>query len=656
MKKNANIIILLSVLIGLCSCSKSELDNKSAKGIITLSGVCIDEPTKTTIEGCTFSWEKEDQIGVFFIQPNGNINNACFIAKELKNNNKSATFHSSSSLDIDAGSSDKTIAGYYPYGNSQSSELTFSVDQIQKQNDKDADHLGQWDFMATPSMAWTSTIPTLTFKHLMAKVDFHFLNEYSSNLTINKIVMKPRNGKFHLQGSLDLFGSTGTPVLIPSTSNSVSKIGVETTGSWTTIAPGSTLTASMMLMPVNLSSDVIDITVFTDKGDFIYSKDGLDFLQQNNYNLSLSIKERILTATPTSIDFGESSTSSEIKLKSVNGQTSVNLSSDVNWITFSESTTVVPEYNDSNPATIKTITVTANRENLTKGSYSGKISVTSDAGNHEIPVTITVLGSEEVITCHDDLKFTLVSCTMTGTTAKVAFKVKNIGNQTITFQIRTTSSSSDSYAYDERGNQYSISSVNLGGTSDTYSISKDIPSDIEISGEIRLSNIDDLSSMLKYISVVTNFTPNLIMKNVAIEGRTGSPLPEPTTTGTVIPCSDNLEFTLLGCRVGANGTTVSFGVKNTSNTTSSLKLRTTSSSSDSYAYDERGNQYPISKVSIGMYSDGYSTSSLLPPDTYSNGYFVLSGVVEEATLIKTAQVKTNYSALLKLSDVAIEGR
>ena len=237
---------------------------------------------------------------------------------------------------------------------------------------------------------------------------------------------------------------------------------------------------------------------------------------------------------------------------------------------------------------------------------------------------------------------------MSGTTATLEMKVKNIG--ATTKRLILNGGSSYSYAYDDQGNKYENTNLKLSfsnGTLTQYNCNTDIPAGVMTKMTIKIYNIYDEAAVLANIRINTNFgnsNGELMLKNVELEGRTATALPTQQTTGTVVTCDDNLEFTLIDCKAGANHTTLSFYAKNIGRATGRLILN--GGGSYSYAYDDEGNKYENAnlKVSFADYSlTHYNCNTDIPSGVMVKCTIQISNVDANATEFSNITIKTNFS-------------
>ena len=108
----------------------------------------------------------------------------------------------------------------------------------------------------------------------MTKVDFQFINEHEIPLTVKSVKIKTAEALFHTSANYDILETY--PVIKAVESTAVDEIGVETEGEWTVVAPEEMLTATMMMIPADLSDKKVIVTVTTkEKGEFDYGKNVL---------------------------------------------------------------------------------------------------------------------------------------------------------------------------------------------------------------------------------------------------------------------------------------------------------------------------------------------------------------------------------------------
>lgn len=354
-------------------------------------------------------------------------------------------------------------------------------------------------------------------------------------------------------------------------------------------------------------------------------------------------ENRRLEIAPESLDLG-TEVSATLTMTSHNGPTVYELftEGEAGWAKLDKKVGVIPEYVPADASTIETITITADRTGLAPGNYSFTLIVRSDLGDTRVPVSMTVESQNaegaQIFSCDENLAFTLLGCTISGTTATIEMKVTNVGTSTINLRLsggnhtqNMSGGSESGYAYDDQGNKLddSFLTVNFGDYSTTGSTSKEIPAGETTKAFIGLYNVNDVAALFSHIVVLTNRKSSLVLKNIAIEGRIPVALPSPQTTGTVASCSDELEIELLDCEYGNDYTTLWFRITNNGTDYRSLRLsggnytpNMPGGSESGYANDDQGNKLRGSNMAVALSGDGYSpgfTSTITPPGIFTNG-------------------------------------
>lgn len=407
---------------------------------------------------------------------------------------------------------------------------------------------------------------------------------------------------------------------------------------WIMVSPMEGMTAMGKSSAVNVTVDRSKLTEGQHTTTILVNADGESLRVTINAEKG---SERYLEVTPSALVLGTNE-SATLAIMSHNGPTVYELygDGDFSWATFDKVEGVIPEYNSTDATTIETITLMADRTGLTAGDYSFTLIIRSDLGDYTVPVTMTVeegqsgsVGNAEIISCHDDLVFTLTSCKISGTTATIDYVVENIGNSTIELDLR--SSSDYSYIFDDQGNEYSIKSGNMilgTSTNSTGSVSKSIPAGVKVKGSFKIVNVANETSTFSNITIYSyGLQSTLVMKNVLIEGRSHKKPQEPQTTASVVSFSDNLEFTIVDCkRNSSNTVTISYRVKNMSTQAIELDLRTRDSRS--LIFDDMGNEYAFGELTLGLSKNSTGSASvIIPEDVFVNGTIVVKNVDESAT-------------------------
>jgi hypothetical protein len=292
--------------------------------------------------------------------------------------------------------------------------------------------------------------------------------------------------------------------------------------SWITVTPRTGTTAMGKSSAVKVDVDRSKLADGANSTTILVNADG--------ESLYLNIKadkhdNRYIEVNPTSLNFGEEASELTFSIKSYNGATSYELlvNGDASWASADKVEGIIPEY--TNSSTVQVITLNANRSGLAPGTYSFTLIVRSDLGDYNVPVSMTVKNgggtvSGEVISCDDNLQFTITSCKVSGTTATLEYTVENIGTKNIDLALYG-SSGGRSYIYDDRGNQYTFdfncSSLTLGNASDRWSVTATIPAGVYLKGSIIIKDVDPEATEIANATIYSYYDKtNLVFKNVKI--------------------------------------------------------------------------------------------------------------------------------------------
>ena len=369
-------------------------------------------------------------------------------------------------------------------------------------------------------------------------------------------------------------------------------------------------------------------------------------------------ENRRLEIAPESLDLG-TEVSATLTMTSHNGPTVYELHTEgeAGWAKLDKKVGVIPEYVPADASTIETITITADRTGLAPGNYSFTLIVRSDLGDTRIPVSMTVESQNaedaQIFSCDENLAFTLLGCTISGTTATIEMKVTNVGSSSINLRLY---GGNEGFAYDDQGHKLSGSNMSVALSGSGYSsgyTSTEIPAGVTTKAYIRLSDVDDVAAVFNHIVVPTNRESSLLLKHIAIEGRTPVALPSPQTTGTVSSCSDELEIELLDCKYGTNYTTLSLRITNNGASNCNLRLY---GGNEGYAYDDQGYKLSGSNMSVALSGSGYSsgyTSTVIPAGIFTNASIRLKNVDSSSTEFTYITVPTNQGRDLVFQNVKI---
>ena len=214
-------------------------------------------------------------------------------------------------------------------------------------------------------------------------------------------------------------------------------------------------------------------------------------------------KKRVLEINKTSLAIGTGA-SGDFTIKSLNGASEYKLhvNNNTSWLTASEPSGTILEYDPTNPQTVKSINLFVNREGLAAGSYSCTLVVSSPGlVDYEMHVSMSVKENEtlpSIISCDKDIKIDFVNLEMSGSTAVVNFTMTNNGADISTMYLQANSMQ----VYDDLGNSYTGNNLKLGSKDGFGSIYLPFPSNIKMRGSITIKNVD--ASATSFQKIITS--------------------------------------------------------------------------------------------------------------------------------------------------------
>lgn len=279
-------IFLLAALAALVSCSQEdnmEEQRSSENGIyMTACDFTLDSETRTSLaldeqEGLLFSWSDGDIVGVFSSLDNQQVPLYMTDGKDTQ----TATFRSEG-FQLSPNSS---YVAYYPIIDKVTAEPKVPVDytgQTQTGNNSYS-HLPEYDYMVSDNITPKSLNNAhFTFAHVGCIL--RLCIEMPRAGSWSEVTLTTSDAAFTTKATLDLFGTTLITDAQKSASVSLSLNGV------TTQEAGDEVTAWMMLLPADLSSKEITVTVkAADGGDdavFVVEQ-GKDFKSGKAYSITI---------------------------------------------------------------------------------------------------------------------------------------------------------------------------------------------------------------------------------------------------------------------------------------------------------------------------------------------------------------------------------
>ncbi len=374
---------------------------------------------------------------------------------------------------------------------------------------------GRYEFADLQPGRYTVQVSKKEYESNMKHISVEAGKTVSGDVTLSKA-----SSKLKLSTSSLNFGSNWTTL-----SFSISNIGssgsiswkVSTKGcNWLEVSPENGTTAK------GKSSEVI-VKVLRDQvsgpADAIICVEGDGESLPINVTVNQDInqggdEERYVVVSPASIDLGTEDydvfgiwsyngiTDYKLYVKNVDG-----------WLSFSEVEGTVAKYDENNADnTITFITVYADREGLSAGTYNGSIIVRTDLGDYEIPVSMTVpqnnggndnpggaTFSGTVTSCRPGLAVELTGVSKSNGVLTVNFTVQNNENFDIyEFAPRNGWAGGGNFmAYDNQGGSYEASSVqelSLGSKTTSgynFDLRIPIPQGVKLNGCLKIRGVPE---------------------------------------------------------------------------------------------------------------------------------------------------------------------
>ena len=220
----------------------------------------------------------------------------------------------------------------------------------------------------------------------------------------------PTSLDFGTTSTSDTFdiSNSGTGTLSWSVSESVSWI--------TSVSPSSGTNSGNVTVQISRSG----MSPGTHNGTISVTSDG----GNQNVSVSMMVQEQespVLFVSPTSLDFGTTSTSETFDISnSGTGTLNWNVSESVSWITSISS---------ASGTNSGTVTVQISRSGMSSGTYDDIISVTSNSGNQSVSVSMTVPAESTV------LSISPTSLDFGTTSTSEAFNISNSGTGTLSWSV-----------------------------------------------------------------------------------------------------------------------------------------------------------------------------------------------------------------------------
>lgn len=265
-----------------------------------------------------------------------------------------------------------------------------------------------------------------------------------------------------------------------------------------------------------------------------------------------------------------------------------------------------------------------------------------------IPATADVNG--EIVSCDADMKFAFSNIETTASTVTINYTVTYTGEGDITFgNLQSPSNDQQSYVYDDLGNEYSDVTLTIGENSSNHSVSTIIPAGIPIPCSIKISNVDTKASMLSIIKLGIWYNDDidekfLYFKDIEIPGRTKHTASTTDVEGEIVSCDSEMQFAFTSLVRTATTVTINYTVTYTGEGDITFgSLQSPANDSQSYIYDDLGNEYSDVVLTIGGNSSTRSVSNLIPAGVPVNCSIKINDVNSKATMFSTIKLGIWYN-------------
>ncbi len=300
--KSTTTLLTFSALIA-CSEDVAMEDSLSLNNGKTLERINItgqdfqtEGGTRSTVninnEGVQFIWSANDTVGIF---PNTGFQ-APFAMDEGAGM-QTATFNGGGW----ALKASSTYAAYYPFNfyNRDMTKIPVSYSGQAQEGNNSTAHIGSYDFMAASVTTPSNGAVTFDLKHMGCLVMLQ--TDLGEAKTLTKVSLKSDalDAPFTTAGTIDLT-AVAPQIEATSTSNTL-EIPLKNF----TVATNETSTIYLMLAPVNLTDENLEITLSDESGEYIkFLVEGKEFVAGKAYAYFLTDEENVIKKVYNAVDLG----------------------------------------------------------------------------------------------------------------------------------------------------------------------------------------------------------------------------------------------------------------------------------------------------------------------------------------------------------------
>lgn len=253
--------------------------------------------TRSTVninnEGVQFLWSANDTVGIF---PNTGFQ-APFAMDEGAGM-QTATFNGGGW----ALKASSTYAAYYPFNfyNRDMTKIPVSYSGQAQEGNNSTAHIGSYDFMAASVTTPSNGAVTFDLKHMGCLMMLQ--TDLDETKTLTKVSLKSEalGASFTTAGTIDL--TAVVPQITATSTSNTLEIPLKNF----TVATNETSTIYLMLAPVNLTDENLEITLFDEDGAYIqFNVAGKNFVAGTAYTYQLTEGKRFGSALPAyAVDLG----------------------------------------------------------------------------------------------------------------------------------------------------------------------------------------------------------------------------------------------------------------------------------------------------------------------------------------------------------------
>ena len=298
--KTTTTLLTLSALVacGEDAAMEDSLNLSNGKTLESISITGKDFQTETGTRssvvinnaGVNFLWEAGDVVGIF-----PNTGDQVSFAMDEGAGMQTATFNGGGW----ALKASSTYAAYYPHNfyNRDLTAIPVSYEGQRQDGNASTAHLGAYDFMAASVTTPSNGAVAFDMQHMGALVMLQA--ELDEDKTLTNVALKASTSAFVEAGTIDL--TAMDPHITSTASTNIHNIPLDNF----TVAYNETTTIYLMLAPVNLLGETLEITFSDETGEYIkFNVAGKNIVAGTAYAYTLTNGEKLNTIPEYAVDLG----------------------------------------------------------------------------------------------------------------------------------------------------------------------------------------------------------------------------------------------------------------------------------------------------------------------------------------------------------------